>query len=83
MAFFLRELGMVTRRLFRNPIFTIITIATLAIGIGTNTAIFSLVNGILLKPLPFDTPHERLAHGSRFGLRRYQPIARAPLHLSG
>jgi putative ABC transport system permease protein len=58
MTAFTRELGMVTRRLFRNPLFTIIAIATLAIGIGANTAIFSLVNGILLKPLPFDEPEQ-------------------------
>ncbi|MFC1661815.1 ABC transporter permease [Gemmatimonadota bacterium] len=59
MTAFVREIGIVTRRLFRNPVFTIIAIGTLAIGIGANTAIFSLVNGILLEPLPFDEP-ERL-----------------------
>ncbi len=53
-----RELGLVTRRLLRNPLFSFIAVATLAIGIGANTAIFSLVNGILLKPLPFDHPDE-------------------------
>jgi putative ABC transport system permease protein len=58
MTAFTREFGLVTRRLFRNPVFTLIAIGTLAIGIGTNTAIFSLVNGILLKPLPFDEAHE-------------------------
>ena len=58
MKTFTRELGLVTRRLFRNPLFTVIAIATLAIGIGANTAIFSLVNGILLKPLPFDEPDD-------------------------
>ena len=43
------------RRLFRAPAFTAVTIATLAIGIGANSAIFSVINGILLKPLPY--PH--------------------------
>ncbi len=58
MTAFTREIGLLTRRLFRNPLFTVVAIATLAIGIGANTAIFSLVNGILLKPLPFDEPEE-------------------------
>jgi predicted permease len=58
MPAFIRELTLVSRRLFRNPLFTLIAIATLAIGIGANTAIFSLVNGILLKPLPFDEPDD-------------------------
>jgi len=53
-----RELGLVVRRLARSPLFTIVAVTTLALGIGANTAIFSLVNGILLKPLPFEDPDE-------------------------
>ena len=46
------------RRLRRNPAFTTVCVLTLAIGIGANSAIFSVINGILLKPLPYRNPDE-------------------------
>jgi putative ABC transport system permease protein len=52
------RLKYVLRRLAAAPIFTLLTIATLAVGIGANTAIFSVINGILLKPLPYPRPDE-------------------------
>ena len=51
----LDQFKQVTRRLSRAPLFTAITLLTLAIGVGANTAIFSVVEGVLLKPLPY--PH--------------------------
>ena len=46
------------RQVIRNPGFTVVTVLTLALGIGSTTAIFSVVDGVLLRPLPFPESHE-------------------------
>ncbi len=55
MAIFYDQLRQVLRRLGRAPLFTAVTLITLAVGVGANTVIFSVVEGVLLKPLPY--PH--------------------------
>jgi len=60
MSSFGRDVAFAVRTLRKNPAFALTAIATLALGIGATTAIFSVANAVLLRPLPYNDP-ERLA----------------------
>src|SRR2546426_6507287 len=61
METFATQLRQVLRRLARAPMFAAVALLTLAVGIGANTAIFSVVEGVLLKRLPYPHPEELVA----------------------
>ena len=69
----LQDLHFAFRQLRKTPGFTLTVILTLALGIGATTAIFSLVEGILLRPLPFSDPERLVLVGDHLGWPRAHP----------
>jgi predicted permease len=82
MGAFLQDLRYGVRMLGKNPGFAAIALLTLALGIGANTAIFTVINGVLLRPLPYDEPDRLVMLWERDPRRNIEQQLVAPPHLA-
>ena len=78
---FLRDIRLTFRQLRKSPGFALIVIVTLALGIGATTAVFSLVEGVLLRPFPFSDPERLVILGDHIGSGVGTPVSARELRI--
>jgi hypothetical protein len=74
----LSEIKVALRGLAKSPGFTVIAIATLALAIGANSAVFSLINALLVRPLPYRVPNELVLLWKKFPAQGLDRIPVSP-----
>ena len=66
------DLKIALRGITRTPVIAVVVVVTMALGIGVNTAMFSVINAVMLRPLPFPDPRQ-LVDVAELDLRPGQP----------
>ena len=82
MTAFLNDMRYAARTLLKSPAFTVIAVLTIAVGIGANTAIFSVVRTVLLSPLPFPQSQELVMVGGQLPGLGSQDLTASPAEFS-
>lgn len=74
------DIRLTVRSLLRKPLFALTVILSLAIGIGANASVFTLVDGLLLKPLPYDRPEELVSLQEENTIQGWHGVSVSPLN---
>lgn len=83
MGTFRQDLRIAARTLTRRPRLALAVVATLALGVGTTATIFSVVEGVVLRPLPFEDPGRLVRVGTTFPSRTWREDVEGLMHLAG